>query len=86
MHGTSVFLHEVWLGTEYDSEIYRVKKKEKGNIRLLGVLNLKKYVTENPGDPYLFYEDSKRNFWIITTAGILVKPAGKNDIQDTILC
>ena len=75
-------LHEVWLGTEYDSEIYRVKK-EKGNIRLLGVLNLKKYVTENPGDPYLFYEDSKRNFWIITTAGILVKPAGKNDIQDT---
>ena len=40
-------------------------------------------MTENPRDPYLFYEDSKRNFWIITTAGILVKPVGKKDIQDT---
>lgn len=75
-------LHEVWLGTEYDSEIYRVKK-EKGKMQLLGILDLKKCMTENPGDPYLFYEDSKRNFWIITTAGILVKPVGKKDIQDT---
>lgn len=52
-------------------------------MQLLGILDLKKCMTENPGDPYLFYEDSKRNFWIITTAGILVKPVGKKDIQDT---
>lgn len=58
-------------------------KKEKGKMQLLGILDLKKCMTENPGDPYLFYEDSKRNFWIITTAGILVKPVGKKDIQDT---
>ena len=39
-------LNEIWLGSEYYPEIYRVKK-EKDRIELLGTLNLSNYA-DNP--------------------------------------
>ena len=74
-------LNEIWLGSEYYPEIYRVKK-EKDRIELLGTLNLSNYA-DNPGFPRIFYEDSKHNLWVVTTKGILVKPEKEKNLQDT---
>lgn len=74
-------LKEIWLGSEYYSEIYRMKKN-KDKIELLGNLNLSDYV-DNPGFPRLFYEDSKQNLWVVTTKGLLVRSAKENKLQDT---
>lgn len=75
-------LDEIWLGSEYYSEIYRVKK-ENENIQFLGSLNLTECI-DNPGFPRFFYEDSKHNLWIVTTTGILVKPASGTRPQKTL--
>lgn len=72
---------EIWLGSEYYPEIYRVKK-EKDKIQLLGSLNLN-VIIDNPGFPRLFYVDSKQNLWVVTTRGILVKPAKEKILHDT---
>lgn len=72
---------EIWLGSEYYPEIYRVKK-EKDKMQLLGSLNLNDII-DNPGFPRLFYVDSKQNLWVVTTRGILVKPAKEKILHDT---
>ena len=78
---TSVpLLNEIWLGSEYYPEIYRVKKDKK-EIELLGTLKLTDYV-DNSGFPRLFYTDSNHNLWVGTTKGILVKPANEKILQD----
>ncbi|UVR89372.1 response regulator [Bacteroides thetaiotaomicron] len=73
-------LNEIWLGSEYYPEIYRVKKDKK-EIELLGTLKLTDYV-DNSGFPRLFYTDSNHNLWVGTTKGILVKPANEKILQD----
>jgi len=73
-------LNEIWLGSEYYPEIYRVKKDKK-EIELLGTLKLTDYV-DNSGFPRLFYADSNHNLWVGTTKGILVKPANEKILQD----
>ena len=79
---TSVpLLNEIWLGSEYYPEIYKVKKDKKG-VELLGTLKLTDYV-DNSGFPRLFYTDSNHNLWVGTTKGILVKPAKEKILQDT---
>ena len=72
-------LNEIWLGSEYYPEIYRVKKDKE--IELLGTLKLTDYV-DNSGFPRLFYTDSNHNLWVGTTKGILVKPANEKILQD----
>lgn len=74
-------LNEIWLGSEYYPEIYKVKKDKKG-VELLGTLKLTDYV-DNSGFPRLFYTDSNHNLWVGTTKGILVKPAKEKILQDT---
>lgn len=78
---TAPFLDEVWLGAEYYSEIYRIKKN-KEDIRLSGTIDLTE-LTKNPGFPRMFYEDTKHNLWIITTKGILVRSAESQKLYDT---
>ena len=74
-------IDEIWLGSEYYSEICRLKKN-KDMIEFLGTLKLSDFV-ENPGFPRFFYEDSKHNLWVVTTKKILVKPADEKQLQDT---
>ena len=74
-------IDEIWLGSEYYSEICRLKKN-KDRIEFLGTLKLSDFV-ENPGFPRFFYEDSKHNLWVVTTKKILVKPADEKQLQDT---
>ena len=75
------FLNEMWFGSEYYPEIYRVKK-DKGKIEQLSSLNLSDF-TDNPGFPRIFYEDSKHHLWVVTTKGILIKPVGEKILLDT---
>lgn len=72
---------EIWITPSYGHAIYGVRK-EKGKITLSTLIDLNK-VTDNPGNPVSFFEDSKLNLWILTTTKLLVKPARQSKIRDT---
>lgn len=72
---------EIWLAPSYYHAIYGIKK-EQGNIVLSSLIDLSK-ITEDSGNPFAFFEDSKHNLWILTTTKLLVKPAGQYKIKDT---
>lgn len=69
---------EIWVGAEYDSKIYCLKKNQ-GNVVLTRQIDLKD-INPNPGDPRLFYEDSNKNVWIVTTKKLFVLPHDRNKI------
>ncbi|NDW19149.1 hybrid sensor histidine kinase/response regulator [Dysgonomonas sp. 216] len=68
---------EVWVGTQYDGLIYRMKKKN-GNISLLSQTNLYNIV-DDPGQPLSFFEDRKNNIWIVTSTKLIVLPYNKDN-------
>ncbi|MDR3220181.1 MAG: response regulator [Dysgonamonadaceae bacterium] len=70
---------EVWLGPESVPVIYCVKK-DRNQLSLYHQFDLAQ-ITDNPGNPRLFFEDSKQNIWIATTTNLFVKPIGKKQMM-----
>ncbi len=70
---------EIWVGPSYQPFIYTMKK-ENGKIRLISRLNLQQYTKGAGNNPQFFYEDKKQNVWIVTSLGLLVKPANSHNI------
>lgn len=64
--------NEVWIGTEVDSKIYCLQKKN-GQATLARQIDLSQ-VKEHSGHICIFFEDKKNNIWIVTTTSLFVKP------------
>ncbi len=63
----------VWIGAEFSPQIHCIRKV-KNNLIHEKTYDLKPL---GGGNLLSFYQDTHENIWIITTAALLVKPAGK---------
>ena len=78
----SSFGDQIWVGPSYQPVIY-ILKKEKGKVEFVSKINLQQY-TKSPGNnPRFFYEDKKRNIWIVTSLGLYVKPYNEDKVRAT---
>lgn len=65
------FTNNVWVGVENEPVIY-VLNRQGESISIVDQIDLTLYQS-NPGSAYIFFEDSKKNIWIVTTGGIFIK-------------
>jgi ligand-binding sensor domain-containing protein len=70
---------EIWVGPENESVIFCMKK-ENGNIVIAKRIDLSA-IASNTGYPRIFFEDRRNNIWIVTTAGLLIKPYNDDRIE-----
>ncbi|MDO4162797.1 MAG: response regulator, partial [Bacteroides sp.] len=69
----------VWLAPEYARRIYVVKKNRDRSLSLLKEYNLD---AVKAGNPVSIYDDKRGNIWIATTAGLVLKPASSDSLQN----
>lgn len=70
--------NNIWVGLENDPIIYVLNRK--GDIITLEEeINLGLWQS-NPGLPRMFFEDKKKNIWIVTTGGLFMRPYNKKSI------
>ena len=50
------------------------------NVVLKEIIDLTK-ISEDPGEPRIFFEDRKNNIWIATRVGLFLKPRKKKEIE-----
>lgn len=70
--------HNLWVGSAYEPSI-NVFKKEKEQITFIRKLDLKQQIGHQ-GTPSFFFTDSKKQLWIATTAGLLLKKSASDDL------
>lgn len=68
----------IWVGLENEPIIYILNRKGE-SITIEDQINLTLYQS-NPGTPRLFFEDSKKNIWIVTTGGLFIKAYNQSEI------
>lgn len=73
------FTDNVWIGLENEPTIYILNRKGE-SISIVDQIDLTSYQS-NPGTPRIFFEDSAKNIWIVTTSGIFIKPYNETDIR-----
>lgn len=73
------FTDNVWVGLENEPTIYILNRKGEG-ISIVDQIDLTSYQS-NPGTPRIFFEDSSKNIWIVTTSGIFIKSYNETDIR-----
>lgn len=76
--GYSSLNDEIWVGPSYQPLIY-ILKKENGQVRFVSCINLQQYIKGASNNPQFFYEDRKRNIWVVTSLGVFVKPANSHE-------
>lgn len=64
--------NEIWLSPQMSSTIYSLTKETK-DIKLNYSINLSD-LRKQPGDILKFHEDKNNNIWIVTSAGLFIKP------------
>lgn len=68
----------IWVGLENEPVIYVLNRKG-GVVTVEKEINLGLYQS-NPGLPRMFFEDRKKNIWIVTSGGLFMKPFGQDKI------
>lgn len=77
--GYSSLNDEIWVGPSYQPLIY-ILKKENGRVRFVSCIHLQQYIKGAGNNyPQFFYEDKKRNIWVVTSLGVFVKPANSSE-------
>lgn len=72
-------MEEIWLGLDHEPHI-NIIKKYNNDLKVIRQIDLTK-IHPGAGSIRLFFEDTKKNIWIGTSSGILMKPYNNEKIS-----